>query len=540
MQYVASHALGLIAEWGALIGLLVYAFEHSGHRAVGIASFVSLVPYVLLASTTARLAQRHPPAIVRTLGLAVQGVGFTAAGAVAIVDGPLWLVVLGTAAGFTAATTMRPAGAVLLPALVRTSRELTTATVWVGYADGSALMFGPLSATLLLAVDGPGVALVGCAALSFTGAAVASAAIGHGPPATGERSTAPSATKTGPWIRRVVASPFTDVLQIARRGSSRAVLAIGLAEFMLVGASDVIWVVVAGEHIDLGDAGAGVLSALFGAGSFLSALVTGRAARRPRLAPLMLTALAVVATCCIVLGATITLVAALVLIPLIGLCRAILDLLARVLLQRSAPPSELASVFGAMETTAGLGLLVGSLLAQVLIAWSGAGAALVGVGATFAGILVVVARSLRAADDAADVPVVQMTLLRQLPVFAPLPVFELEAVARAATEVSVADGDVVIRAGDPGDCFYAIADGSFHIVRDGRPVDTVGRGDGFGEIALLADVPRTATVTAIGPGALLAIDRDPFLLAVTGHAPAHEAAWTVIRDWGLDHHRPAT
>ena len=123
MQFVASHALGLIAEWGALIGLLVYAFEHSGHRAVGIASFVSLVPYVLLASTTARLAQRHPPAIVRTIGLATQGIGFSSAGAVAVANGPLWLVVLFTAAGFTAATTMRPSGAVLLPALVRTSRS---------------------------------------------------------------------------------------------------------------------------------------------------------------------------------------------------------------------------------------------------------------------------------------------------------------------------------------------------------------------------------------------------------------------------------
>ena len=537
-QYVASHALALIAEWGALIGLLVYAFEHSGHRAVGIASFVSLVPYVLLASTTARLAQRHRPAVVRTVGMVAQGAGFSAAGAVAIADGPLWLVVLGTAAGFTAATTMRPSGAVLLPALVRTSRELTTANVWVGYADSSALMLGPLSATLLLAIDGPGVALVGCALLSLAGAAAASAAIGHGPPATSERGHEPS-SKSGTRVRRIVAGPFTDVHRIARRSGSRAVLTIGIAEFMLVGASDVIWVVVAGEHIDLGDAGAGILSALFGAGSFLSALVTGRAARRPRLAPLMLTALAVVAACCIGLGAAITLVAAVLLIPVMGLSRAVLDLLARMLLQRSAPPSELASVFGAMETAAGLGLLVGSLLAQVLIAWSGAAAALVGVGATFACILVAVARSLRSADDAADVPVVQMTLLRQLPVFAPLPAFELEAVARAAAEVSVADGDVVIHAGDPGDCFYAVADGSFRIVRGGRPVDTAGRGDGFGEVALLADVPRTATVTAIGPGALLAIDRDAFLLAVTGHAPSHEAAWTVIREWGLDHHRPA-
>ena len=191
-----------------------------------------------------------------------------------------------------------------------------------------------------------------------------------------------------------------------------------------------------------------------------------------------------------------------------------------------------------METTAGFGLLTGSLLAQVLIAWSGAAAALVGVGALFACILAAVARSLRAADDAADVPVVQMTLLRQLPVFAPLPTFELEAVARGARELAIVDSEVVVRAGERGDCFYAVADGSFQIVRDGRHVDTVERGQGFGEVALLADVPRTATVTALGPGALLAIDRDAFLLAVTGHTPSHEAAWTAIREWGLEHHRP--
>ena len=218
-QYVASHTLGLIAEWGALIGLLVYTFEQSGPRAVGIASFASLVPYVLLAATTARAAQRHPAATVRTLGMIGQGVGFTAAGAAALADGPVWLVVLSAGAGFTAATAMRPAGAVLLPALVRTSRELTTANVWVGYADSSALMFGPLSATLLLELHGPGAALAGCAGLSFVGAAIASLAIPNGPPSAIERSTTPEPA-SGSLVKRVVSGPFTDVIRITRRRES--------------------------------------------------------------------------------------------------------------------------------------------------------------------------------------------------------------------------------------------------------------------------------------------------------------------------------
>ncbi len=109
------------------------------------------------------------------------------------------------------------------------------------------------------------------------------------------------------------------------------------------------------------------------------------------------------------LGTTITVVTALVLIPLIGLSRGLLDVLARVLLQRSAPPSELASVFGAVETLAGIGGLVGSLIAQVLIAWSGASAALIGIGVVFALAAVGLAGSLRKADGAADVPVVEMS-----------------------------------------------------------------------------------------------------------------------------------
>ena len=182
--------------------------------------------------------------------------------------------------------------------------------------------------------------------------------------------------------------------------------------------------------------------------------------------------------------------------------------------------------------------MAGSLVAQLLVNWWGAGVALVGVGAVFALVLATVAGSLRSADDDADVPVVEMTLLRSLPLFANLPVFELEAIARSARAVTVADGEEVIRAGDAGDCFYAVADGAFAIVREDVHRDTVRRGQGFGEVALLADVPRTATVTAAGPGSLLAIDREPFLLAVLGHANVHDAAWTAIREWGLDPNAP--
>jgi hypothetical protein len=196
-------------------------------------------------------------------------------------------------------------------------------------------------------------------------------------------------------------------------------------------------------------------------------------------------------------------------------------------------------VFGAAETIAGLGGLAGSLIAQVLIAWSGVETALITIGILFVLAAAALVRPLRSADDAADVPVVAMSLLRQYPVFAPLPEWSLEVVARSAREVEVGDGTAVIHEGEHGDAFYAVVDGEFLVTADGEYIRTVRRGDGFGEIALIADIPRTGTVTASGPGSLLAIDRDDFLLAVTGHEPAHDAAWHILHTKGFGHHRVA-
>ncbi|MBI4932450.1 MAG: MFS transporter [Actinobacteria bacterium] len=525
VPYLAGHALTTIGEWAVLIALLVYTYDRSGATAVGVASFVAISPYLLLSPVTARIAQRHPPGTVRLTGIAAQAFGFALAGATAFATGPVWLAVLGVMIGYAASTALRPAAAVLLPALVRTSRELTTANVWVGHGDTAALFLGPLLSSGLLAVGNPGTALTGAAVVTAIGLVLSIPSSWNGPPAAID-PTAPTTDRPG--LRDVVLGPFADIIRVVRRPGSRGVLLVSMAQFVVVGASDVIWVVIAAEHIDLGGAGAGILSALFGFGSFLCSGVSGRAARRPRVAPLLLLCLGTIAVSSVLLGWVITVATALVLIPVIGLSRGLLDVLARVLLQRSAPPSELASVFGAVETLAGIGGLVGSLVAQVLIAQSGATAALIGIGIIFGLAAVGLAGSLRKADGAADVPVVEMSLLRLLPVFAPLPVWSLEAVARSAREVHAPAGTTIITEGEPGDAFYAIADGRFEVTRAGAPVSSIGRGEGFGEIALLANVPRTATVVATTAGSLLAIDRDPFLVAITGHEPAHDAAWTVI------------
>lgn len=532
MRFVVAHLGASIAEWGALIGLLVYAYERGGETAVGIASLVTTAPYLLLASPLARLGERFPPALVRTVALLTVGGGFGGAGLVALLAGPLWMAVAATTVGIAGYTSMRSAGAAVLPAIVRTSRELTTANVWIGHMQSASTLAGPLLATALLAVGGPGTALLGCGACALVGGALNALDARRGP--VPERRDAARRIGRGRRVLLALAAPFTETRRVARRPAARGPLAVELAQSALVGAFDIIIVVVALDRLELGDSGAGVLTSLFGAGAVLSIVIADRLARRTRLAPVMFACLAALGVACAMLGVSITLVAACIALPITGLVRSLLDLLTAVLLQRSAPPSELASVFGALETTSGAGLLVGSILAQVLIAVWGVEQALGGLAIGFGVVLALVWRALRVADDTADVPVVAMSLLRRLPVFAPLPSITLESVARSAVEQPTRSGDEVIRQGDHGDRYYAVADGTFDVSVSGRHTRTLGRGDGFGEVALLADVPRTATVTAVDDGIVLAVERDAFLLAVTGHAPARHAAWESIASMAFD------
>jgi len=131
-------------------------------------------------------------------------------------------------------------------------------------------------------------------------------------------------------------------------------------------------------------------------------------------------------------------------------------------------------------------------------------------------LLLVLPRLLRA-DQEARVPVVEMAVLRQVGLFHILPPVTLESLAQGVRRVALEPNQVLVRQGDEGESFYAIAAGQIRIEQDGRPIATLGRGEGLGEIALLRSVPRTATAVACNPVVVLELSRDAFLTAVTGH-----------------------
>ena len=217
-----------------------------------------------------------------------------------------------------------------------------------------------------------------------------------------------------------------------------------------------------------------------------------------------------------------------VLLAVVGIGNTIVDVSGMTLLQRSAPDDVLARVFGVLESvllfTSGLGALV----APVLLNWLGTRGALIVAGSLLPLVVIPAWPRLNAIDRAAVVPVDRLELLRGNAIFAPLPAPTLEQLADALEGVPTTAGEEIVRQGAPGDRFYLVKEGTLDVYIDGRQVQTLGPGDSFGEIALLRNVPRTATVRAHDDAVLYALERRDFLGAVTGFAPSLSAAEAVI------------
>jgi CRP-like cAMP-binding protein len=167
-------------------------------------------------------------------------------------------------------------------------------------------------------------------------------------------------------------------------------------------------------------------------------------------------------------------------------------------------------------------------VAPLLVDWLGARGALVVAGALLPVLVVPAWPRLTAIDRAARVPEEQLELLRGNAIFAPLPASTLEQLADRMAEVRAQAGEQIVRQGEPGDLFYVIEEGTVEVAVDGQPAHELGRGESFGEIALLRNVPRTATVTARTDVLLYALDRSTFIPAVTGSGPSLSAAEGVI------------
>jgi MFS family permease len=211
-----------------------------------------------------------------------------------------------------------------------------------------------------------------------------------------------------------------------------------------------------------------------------------------------------------------------------GIGNALLDVAGFTLLQRAADDRVLGRVFGVFYVGVLATQGIGSVAAPVLIHLIGIRGALAVGGALLPVVAVAIYPRLRRVDDYTSVPEKALAVVGRVPLFEPLPPTSLEKLARAAAPETVPRGTAVISEGERGDTFYVVVDGSFEVSSDGRALRTLGPGGFFGEIALLRDVPRTATVSAATDSEVLVIRRMDFLTAVLGNLESAETVDEIV------------
>ena len=517
-----GYAAFATAEQAVWIAMLVYAFSQGGAKEAGLVSVVQLLPAALAAPFLGTLADRAPPTRVQTAGFAAQGLAMAATAVVLLTDGPSFVAYAFAAVAATLVTLSRPTHAVLMPALSRTPRELTAAMVTTGAIDNASVLVAPAITGVILAFAGAGEVFAIAAALVGIGAILVAPLRATDPDPRRAASDDLAASGVGE-----ITAGFRALRE--HRPARLIVGMLGL-EHIAWGAVDVLAVVLALDLLDLGASGAGYLEAAFGAGGLVGVAVAMTLVSGRRLAPFVLGGALAWGVALAALGVTPSTAMAFVLFTVAGASRALLDVGARTLLLRVARPMVLARVFGIAEGLSMVGLATGALLVPALVAVGDPEIALAGVGALMVVLSAIAARSVLALDAAATVPVVELALLRSLPLFKPLPARELEGLAHALELRELPAASEVVRAGEEGHHYFAIADGEVEVLRDGTCVAVLGRGEGFGEIALLHGGSRTATVRARTDVVLYALDRESFMVALTGHEPTASVALAIVEE----------
>jgi MFS family permease len=508
--------LFVAAEYGAWVAVLVYAYQRGGATLAGLIAVVQLIPAAITAPLAARSVDRRGAGAVLVGGYAVQALALSATAAALLLGLSSPVVYVGAVVTASAVTLIRPAQSALLPSLVTRPSDLTAANAVTGWVESISVLTGPALAGVGIAVGGPGVALA-----LFAAALIAAAIVGN-PLGRSDLRTLPGIAEEATEIGGVV-----PLLRTNRAVSALLVL-VGI-EFVAIGAMDVVQVVLAVNVLALGPAAAGYLGAAFGAGGVIGAtgsigLVGGR-----QLTGVLLAAAALSGAAFMTLGVWPTVAGAFALIAAFGLGRAVFDVAGRTLLHRVVPASVHGRVFGALEGISMVGLAVGSIAAPALIHIGGAEAALVGVGAAMVLAVLAASPTIKGAEQAVPVRAAELAALHRSPLFGSLAPPVLEDLARALRPHHADEGEVIVREGELGQVFYLVDEGTLEVSRGGRPINTLHPGAGFGEIALLQEGTRTATVTARTRSHLYALGREPFLEAVTGSYQLHHAVHELAR-----------
>ena len=509
--------LGMAGDAAFLVALIVAAFGFGGPAAVGALTAIRMVPSIVGAPLAGLIAGGRAPTRPLFLAHALRATGAVLATAGLVLGGP-WIVIAGATLASSAGAFVRPMQAASMPAIARSPDELVAANVVSGGAEGVGSFVGPLVAGAALGLSGP----VGAASVATIAFLVAAAALAPRPTSSTDPSVAAgSAHRAARPSLGSLGRALTAGFRSLGRHPGAATIMSGLAGQVVVrGLLTSFLVVIAVHLVGLGEPGVGILAAANGLGTLAGAVLAVRLSGSRTLGPAFAVALSMWGLPLAVIAALPHAAVAIVALVGSGLANGVLDVAAFTLLQRTIPRGERMAVFGLLEAIIAAGVAVGGALAPVLIGLVGERGGLAVTGAILPIIAMASWRALHRVDDAVVLPERQLRLIRAIPLFAPLPLTALERLAEALVPRRVAAGDVVVHEGEPGRDFFLIESGRVEVRAAGRPINTGGPGDGFGEIALVHDVPRTATVLALTDLELEVLDSDDFLAAVAGPSVA--------------------
>jgi len=515
------------AEWAFTVGLGIVAYRDGGATAVGLVGLLRMVPSAILAPLLSPLADRGRRERVLILVSVLRGVATGAAAVVVGVGGPTSIVYALAVASTIAATLFRPAHSALLPSLCHTGTELAGANVVRGLLDAAATLVGPLLAAILLHYTGVTVVFAVAAGASFWAAALLLRLRYDAPP----RPAAPDGTG-------LVRAAAEGIRAVSRNGDLALIMGLAIAQSLTRGALTVLTVVVAIDLLGTGEPGVGILTAAIGAGAVVGSLAASMLVDSRRLGAWFAVGVAMWGVPLLLIGAFPQQGPALGLLAFVGFGNSLIDLGGFTLMARLAPDEVLARVFGVLESLVALSIGVGAIAASLVIELYGVRGALVIVGMLCPLAAAASWRRLRHLDRSIDVRDREIAILQRVAMLSLLPLPAIERLARGLEALVVPAGRAVVSQGEIGDRFFVIESGEAEVVGDGRVVARLGPGEGFGEIALLRRVRRTATVRAGSELRLQALGSDQFLSVVLGYAPSVREAGTGV-DRMLDRFAPA-
>ncbi len=518
-----AFAGSVVGDWAYATAVTVWTYEAGGAAAVGVFQAMRFVAVTIAAPTGAVLADRFSRKGFMMTADAVRAVLVVAA-TVCVALGLVPMVYVLALLAAVVGAPFRSAQAGLIPRLARTPEELTASNATSSNLENIACFAGPaLGALLIFVFDVEVVFLLNAAtfAVSFLLVSRIRVPAAQAPVDAAEdedQGDVAESPKEGFFAE--LTAGFRTMLT---HGSVRVVALLAGTQGVVWGALTVFMVIMSVDILDAGAKGIGYLSSVMGLATVVGGGIVLARVSSKRTAMDMAIGVLGWSLPLLAVAAWPTPVVVFAALAVVGVSDPLVNVGLDTIPQRVVNDRVLSRVFGAMEAVLVGAMSVGALLAPLLVHVIGLRGSLLLVGALAATLAAVSLPRMRRLDGQLAEPE-GLAVLETLPLFAPLGRVTLETLAHALGSVRVPAGEAVVREGDVADKFFVIASGLVEVTQGERFLRREGPGEFFGEIGLLRDVPRTATVVAVEDTVLWTLDRRSFLDAVTGHQDARRAA----------------